>query len=179
MLTISSKVIDDNHRWKYKHDRYKLDDGHEDDYFYCETAGNVLIIPVLDDGRLVLVRQHRYLYDKPSIEFPGGGILSGVPMDEMARRELAEEAGYQAEELAMVAAFAGLNGTAKDMTYLYLATGLTPTERKLERSEQDMEVLWRRPDEFDAMIKNNEIWCGRTLAAWAIARGSLIQSENL
>ena len=64
---VSTEILDKNKWWEYKKDTIVRSDGTPGEYSYTETPGNVLVIPVLDDGRLVLVRQHRYLFDKNSI----------------------------------------------------------------------------------------------------------------
>ncbi|TAN33835.1 NUDIX hydrolase [Patescibacteria group bacterium] len=175
MSTISSEIIHENPWWKYKHDKYSLANGVKGDYYFGESNGNVMVLPLLDDGRLTLTRQYRYLRDKPSVEFPGGGVRADESPTEAAKRELLEETGYVAEELNLIAEFEGLNGLFKDHTSLFLATGLTLTPNVKPDDSEIMEVFYRRPDEFDEMLKNNEIWCGQTLAAWAIARDRIMQ----
>ena len=72
---ISSKTLIKNPYWDYKFDEYVLPSGNTGNYYYVETPGAVMVIPRSNDGKLVLVKQFRYLNSKVSIEFPGGGII--------------------------------------------------------------------------------------------------------
>jgi len=168
--TLSSDTIDQNPWWKYKHDTYELIGGTAGDYFYAETPGNAIVVPVLDDGRLVLVIQHRYLQGKKSIEFPSGGIAGDESPQTTAERELTEETGYRSHNLIKVGVFEGLNGLVKDASHLFVANELEKIGEVQNNPTESIEVIIRRPDELEAMIKRGEIWCGRTLAAWALAR---------
>jgi len=166
---ISTEIIHSNPWWQYKHDRYKLSDTEESDYFYGETKGNSMVIPVLEDGRLVLILQYRYLYDKQSVEFPCGGARDDETSLDVARRELKEETGYQAEDLIKLGEFEGANGLCKDKTSLYIGVDLKKVDVPTPEHSESMEILYRRLDEFEDMIKRGEIWDGQTLAAWATA----------
>jgi len=59
------------------HDEYRLPDGSVGDYYYIEIPGSSMVVPVLESGELVLVRQHRYLHGRSSLELPAGGIKRG------------------------------------------------------------------------------------------------------
>lgn len=165
---ISEEIIDSNPWWVYKHDKYEQADGNKGDYYYGETPGNSIVVPVLPDGRIVLTLQHRYLGDKQSIEFPAGGIVDGSSAIDTAKAELKEETGYVSREIVKIGEFEGLIGLFKDRCNVFLAY-LDPNqgEQKLDETE-DIEVIYRRPDEIDEMIRKNEIWDGQTLAVWAM-----------
>ncbi|MEK7680497.1 MAG: NUDIX hydrolase [Patescibacteria group bacterium] len=173
--TISSQIIKDNGYWKYKHDKYVLPSGRECDYFYGETTGNSIIIPVLDDGNLLLVRQHRYLRSKPSVEFPGGAIDEGETPLEAAKRELLEETGFSSTNLIMIGTFEPNVGLFRDESHIFIANELTKSKEMSPDESESLEILSRRPDEFDEMAKHGEIWDGQMLAAWAIARDNLFK----
>ena len=85
---ISTEEIYKNPYFTYFKDEFELEDGKKGQYFYCVTLGGAMIIPVLEDGRLALVRQHRYLADKHSIEFPCGGVDGDESAHQTAGREL-------------------------------------------------------------------------------------------
>lgn len=164
---ISEEILQENPWWKYKHDVYEKPNGESSDYFYGETPGFVMIVPVLEDGRLVLIRQYRYLEDKECIGFPGDGIKQGVAPLEAAKMELAEETGYVAQEFIKIGMFQPSPGFVKDLSHVFLAEVEELTQQNLDDTEQ-IEVLLRRPDEVDEMVRKNEIWDGQTLAAWAM-----------
>ena len=165
---ISEEVIHENQWWTYKHDKYEQPNGEVGDYYYGETSGMAMVIPVLEDGRLVLTLQHRYLEDKQSIEFPGGGLRKGMEAEEAARLELLEETGYVADEFVKLGMFQASNGVLKDNSHIYMAYVSEQREQQLDDAEE-IELIYRRPDEVDEMIRKNEIWDGQTMAAWSLA----------
>src|SRR3989344_4392554 len=175
---ISTAILHKNPWWEYKCDKIIRPDGTEGEYCYTETPGNVIIIPVLDDGRLVLVRQYRYLGEKNSIEFPGGGISKDESPTDAAKRELLEESGYSTESLIKIGMFEPSVGVIKDMSHIFIANELTLMQDPKSDEFEKTEVILRRVDEFENMIKQGEIWDGQVLAAWALARGLLLKSNS-
>lgn len=177
---ISEEILFENPWWIYKHDKYELPNSSIGDYHYCETNGSVMIVPVLDDGRIVLTLQHRYLADKQSIEFPAGAINEGENALEAAMRELKEETGclVDADNLIKLGEFEPCNGLVKEKMHVYIAevhAQIAPCQDETE----DIEILYRRPDEIDEMIRKNEIWCGQTMATWSIAYHHFLYKNNL
>ncbi len=174
---VSTEIIHDHQPWwQYKCDVIGGLNGEPGKYCYIETRGVAMVVPVLDDGRLILVRQYRYLADKFSIEFPGGGLQENETPMEAGKRELLEESGYSAENLIKIGSFEPSNGVIKDMSHIFIAHELEKTEDiKAEEFEQT-EVMIRRIDEFEEMIKRGEIWDGQTLAAWALAKDFILHN---
>ena len=74
---ITSEVKFKNPWWTYIVDKYLIDEAREGEYHYCHTEGSAFVIPVMDDGRILMVNQYRYLNDMESLEFPGGGVKPG------------------------------------------------------------------------------------------------------
>jgi ADP-ribose pyrophosphatase len=167
---ISEETVHTNPWWTYKHERFEKANGEAGDYYYAETHGVSIVVPVLSDGSIVLTRQYRYLFDKESIEFPGGGIKEGSDALETARQELYEETGWIADEFAQIGTFEPANGYVKDLTHVYLARADEQQEQQLEDTEE-IEVIYRRPDEIDEMVRRNDIWDGQSLAVWSLVRG--------
>ena len=83
-----------------RRDNVLLPDGSKATREYVQHPGAVAIIPVLDDGRLVLVRQYRYPLQKVLLEWPAGKLERGEEQLACARRELQEETGFVAREWA-------------------------------------------------------------------------------
>jgi ADP-ribose pyrophosphatase len=174
---ISEEVLHENPWWKYKHDIYELPNGQEGNYYYGETSGVAIIVPVLPDGRIVLTLQHRYLKDKQSIEFPAGGILPGVSALDGAKKELQEETGCIASEFIKIGVFEPSNGFIKDTTHVFLAHIAEQGDQHPDETEE-IEVLYRRPDDIEQMIRKNEIWDGQTMATWAMIRHHFIKEQS-
>lgn len=175
---LSSEIVHKNPFWEYVRDQFSLPDGKKDNYYYARTNGNVILIPVLDDGRLVLVRQYRYLEEKYSVEFPGGGIHKDESVMEAANREFLEEAGYKTDNLIKLGTFEPCVGLVKDISHIFIANELTEIQQPKSEGIEYTEVILRRVDEFENMIKQGEIWSGQALAAWALARDLLSKNSS-
>lgn len=171
--TLSSEIVQQNPWWSYKHDKYSMPNGQEGDYFYGEAAGAVMIVPILEDGRLVLLNQYRYLGDRPSIEFPCGGIEAKEFPVATAQRELKEETGFRANDLVSIGSFEPSRTFFKDRIHIFVARELDKVAEQNLDDTEIIEIIYRRIDEFDDMIKRGEIWDGQTLAAWAMVRDFL------
>ena len=98
--------------------------------------GAVAILPLLEDGRVVLVRNLRPVVGETLWEIPAGTLEPPEPPEEAARRELAEETGYAAARWTRLGEFYPSPGVLSERTHLWLAEGLTPGEQKLEADEQ-------------------------------------------
>jgi 8-oxo-dGTP pyrophosphatase MutT (NUDIX family) len=173
---ISEEIMHENPWWTYKHDTLEKPQGGMGDYYYGETSGMAMVIPVMPDGRLVLVLQHRYLEDKQSIEFPAGGIPNAMEPIAAAQKELLEETGCIADDYVKLGVIQSSNGLLKDKGHIFLAYVTEQQEQNLDELE-DIEVLYRRPDEVDQMVRKNEIWCGQSLAAWALVHHYFLHKD--
>ena len=131
--------------------------------------GAVAVVPELDDGRLVLVRNHRHSFDAWLVEFCAGGIDEGEAAIAAAARELAEETGYRARRLEPLASFATAPGFSDELMQVFVATGLESGDRALEPDER-IEVLVRTPEEVAEAIRVGEIRDGKTIAAFHLWR---------
>ncbi len=155
--------------WSYKHDTYEKPNGETGDYWYGDKSASTLIVPVLPDGKLALTIQQRYLTDKQSVEFPSGGAAPDMAILDSAKRELHEETGLSADEWVNIGEFESLPGYFKSKTVVFIAKVNGQGLQELDDTE-DIEVIYRRIDEFQDMIERNEIWDSQTLAAWSMVR---------
>jgi hypothetical protein len=94
-----------------------------------------MIVPVTDEGRLVLVKQMRYLWQRVSIEFPAGGVKNGDFL-ETAKNELAEEANLSAREWILAGQMNPMNGITDEVCNVYIATILSPAFKERDQSEE-------------------------------------------
>jgi ADP-ribose pyrophosphatase len=166
--TLRRHVVSTNPWWEYRRDLFELPDGQRGEYHYVHTEGASMVLPLLDEGRVVMVRQFRYLCDRESLEFPCGGVKPGSNYLTTARQELAEEAGFDARELECVGEFNPYNGIADEICRVYVARYLTPAASHPDRTEEFERVIVT-PEELEQWIASGEVWDGMTLAAWAIA----------
>lgn len=97
--------------------------------------GGVTAVPILDDGRILLIRQFRYPIGKFILELPAGKLDSGQsPIDTVAR-ELEEEIGYSAGSLTHECTFYTTPGISNESIHLFLASNLVPCAQRLEEGE--------------------------------------------
>lgn len=164
---LSTEILHKNPWWEYRHDKYLHPDDSPGEFFYVHTRGAVFVIPEMENGRLLLLRQFRYLNQRESIEFVGGGIKEGLTPEESAREELLEEGGFLSGALIPLGWFNPMNGATDEQCYVFLARELRVANAHPEVSEE-FEPIMVTPDELDAMIANGEIWDGMTLAAYAM-----------
>ncbi len=155
--------------WTYRKDEVVLPSGKHGEYHYVHVIGSSMIIPVMNDGKLILVNQFRYLIGRESIEFPCGGVKEHSTYDETAEHELAEETGFQADELRFVGEFNPYNGVTDEMCHVYIARKLKPVHAHKDETEE-FEYLYCSPAEVDAMIASGKIWDGMSLSAWSLVR---------
>ncbi|MEK7497189.1 MAG: NUDIX hydrolase [Patescibacteria group bacterium] len=178
---LSEKTLMQNPWWDYKLDHILWSNGQEGDYYYGVVKnGSVIIVPILDDGRFILIQQYRYLHDKFCIEFPSGGINTKEFAINAAKRELREETGYTSRNFINVGLFENTAGLLKNTIHLFIANKLcyTVLDTKPDYTE-DIKIITLSVGEVEEMIRKGKIWDGKTLAAWAVVRSSkLLYGKN-
>lgn len=122
---LSSKTVYRGGFLEVKQDRVKLPDGNTTVREYLIHPGAVVIIPVLDDGMLVLERQYRYPLRSHFYELPAGKIEPGEDPLLCAQRELLEETGYVAQNWRYLATAYPCVGYSSERQLFYLAQGLS------------------------------------------------------
>jgi ADP-ribose pyrophosphatase len=122
------------------------------------TADWCNVVPLTTDDRVVMVRQHRFGIDAPSLEIPGGLIDPGEAPLEAARRELREETAYEAESIVPLGVVFANPARQSTRLHMFLARGCRPHggAQKLEELE-DCEVVLVGRDEIDALVERGEI----------------------
>ena len=169
---ISTEVIYTNNWWSYKVDKYLSHENAEREYHYAFTHGSVFIVPVTSTGKLLLVEQYRYLNDRFSLEFPGGGVKSENNYEAHANMELIEETGFTGE-LTYAGGFNPCNGITNEICKVYIARNLQlSSEYKKDESEEFI-IKSCTPSEIEKLIENNVIYDGMTLASWALVKNKI------
>ncbi|HEY3596329.1 MAG TPA: NUDIX hydrolase [Paraburkholderia sp.] len=116
-------------------DTVRLPDGKEATREYVVHPGAVMVIPLLDDGRVLLERQYRYALGKVMTEYPAGKLDPNEDELACAKRELLEETGYTAREYTFLARIHPIISYSTEFIDIFLARGLTQGERKLDDGE--------------------------------------------
>ena len=133
--------------------------------------GAVSVVPLLDDGRVVLVRQYRAACDRQLLEIPAGKRdVAGEPPQQAARRELAEEVGYRAAELDELACFYNSAGFSDEYSHVYLARGLQAVDRDVQGVEERfMAVETVDLSAVPDMIADHELVDAKTIIGLTLA----------
>jgi ADP-ribose pyrophosphatase len=158
-----------NKWWSYKVDKYLFPNGRQGEYHYAFTWGSVFIVPVTDEGKILMVNQYRYLNDRFSIEFPGGGVKTENGHDMQAQKELVEETGFKGD-LNYAGEFNPYNGVTNEICKVYIAKNLTPSDEFAKDESEEFEIMSYTPVEIEKMISTNEIYDGMSLASWSLVR---------
>lgn len=117
-------------------DEVELPDGGSGVREYIRHKGAVCVVPVLEDGRVVTVKQFRYPFHAVLTEIPAGKLDSKEEIpEEAARRELREETGALAEELIPLGDYYPTCAYSDEVIHMYLARGLSFGERELDEDE--------------------------------------------
>lgn len=127
--------------------------------------GGAVILPITNEGKLVLIKQFRHPLQEVLLEAPAGKLEIGEEPLTCATRELTEETGYSAKKITLLGKISTTPGFCDEILYLYLAQNLTAGKHNREEGELGMEVFEYRLNEVDEMIKNGEIFDSKTIAA--------------
>ncbi len=144
--------------------RLKLPDGRSAFREVVEHRGSVAIIPLLDDGRIVLLRQYRPVIGEWILEIPAGTIEPGERPHECALRELEEETGYRAGKITKLLEFYVSPGYTTEKIYLYKAENLQKTKPRPEPYEF-LEIVELTLSEALDKILNGDIRDAKTIIA--------------
>jgi ADP-ribose pyrophosphatase len=151
-----------------RRDTVRLPNGTDTAREYIVHPGAVLVVPILDDGRLVFERQYRYPLRRSFIELPAGKIDPNEDILTTGKRELLEETGYTAQNWQYLAALHPCIGYSDEIIHIYLATGLQAGQKHLD-DDESLEVFTMTLEEAMKALRHGEITDGKTVIAlfWA------------
>lgn len=147
---IDTELAYDGHFLKVQRDTIRLPDGKISTREYIKHPGAVVILPLFDDGSILMERQFRYPLDRVFIEFPAGKIDPNEDPLDCAKRELQEETGYTATDWKFVATIHNAIAYSNEHLDIFLARGLIAGDNKLD----DGEFL----ETFKASISDMLVW---------------------
>ena len=159
---VSSERIFKGRLLDVRRDTVRLPDGTTATREFIVHPGAVMVVPMLDDGRLVIERQHRHPLGRVLTEFPAGKIDEGESTWTCAIRELAEETGYRASEWARAGILHNACAYSTEGIEVWFARGLVPGERGLDVGEL-IDVDTASFDELMAMAARGDLTDAKTL----------------
>ena len=145
-----------------RRDRVALPDGSKAEREYIVHPGAVMVVPLLDDDRVVVERQWRYPMQRAMLEFPAGKLDPGESVLACAVRELAEETGYRAAEWARAGILHNAISYSTEGIEVWFARGLEAGERQLDVGEF-LDVFSMPIDELDEAARRGDITDAKTL----------------
>jgi ADP-ribose pyrophosphatase len=166
ITTLSSREVYRNHWMRLREDQILRSNGKHGIYGVVEKDDAAIILPI-DHGRVWLVEQYRYTIEERALELPQGGWEMEIENpEELARGELREEIGMDAAEMAHLGTVWIAYGFTRQKQHIFLATGLTPTEKDPDAEEHDLTVHSVTVDEFERMMLDGTIRDVCTTSAW-------------
>ena len=147
-------------------------DGSQFERDYVGHPGAVAVVPMLDDGSVVLVRQFRTPLGVETLELPAGIMdKDGESAHDAAARELAEETGYVADRLEELCVMHSAPGWSDERITLFAGTGLVADERDADGiEEQFMSSVIVSPDQFDDLVASGALTDAKTILGVLLVR---------
>jgi ADP-ribose pyrophosphatase len=169
---LATEAVLQARKLRFERNRILLPMGVEGTFGIIRHPGASLAVPVLDDGRVVILRQYRFAVERRILEFPAGTLEAGEDPRESMARELGEEAGYAAARWDDLGLMLPCPGYSDELIHLFLARELTPLAvRPAGDDDEDLEVLLLEPAELDAALASgDEALDGKSVTAWFRAR---------
>jgi len=168
ITTLSSREVYRNHWLRLREDEILRSNGEKGIYGVVEKHDCAIILPIEDD-RVWLVEQFRYTIQERALELPQGGWEREIESpEELARGELKEELGLKAAQMTHLGTLWIAYGFLQQREHVFLATGLTATEKTPDAEEHDLKVHSVPISEFERMMLEGTIRDDSTLAAWGL-----------
>jgi ADP-ribose pyrophosphatase len=148
----STERLVDSHWCGLRRDRFRNDAGELGDYYVFEVAAAVVVVPVLEDGSIVLLWQYRHPIGETHWEVPAGRIDAGESPTAAAERELLEETGYRAGRLVELAGFHPITGISPHHAQVFVAEGCVREREPEHDPTERISVHVLPPDEVRARL---------------------------
>jgi len=167
---LSSERIFTGRAVKLDVDRVRLPDGTESVREVIRHPGAVVIVGLLADQRVVMIRQHRYCVGQELLELPAGTLEAGEDPAECARRELAEETGYQSDDWTKITSFYTTPGFTDELIHCYLAKNLQPGGVGEMDEDERIETVTMPLSSAQTMARRGELHDAKTMVALLLCR---------
>lgn len=161
---LTTRTVYENRWIRVEEDTVLVPNGHETIYGVVRCADAVGVLPFVDADNVLLVQQYRYVAGQATWEMPTGGRNPDESLEQAAQRELAEEAGYRAEELSFLTTFHTSKSVVDETAHLYVAHDLTVANERPDDTELFRRQVWAFDDVVD-MVTTGGITDSMTVVA--------------
>jgi ADP-ribose pyrophosphatase len=155
-VSLHSEQVFDGHFLRVWRDTVRLPDGAQAQREYIRHSGAVMVVPLLDDGRVLMERQWRTPMRRVMVEFPAGKLDSGESWQACAQRELREETGYRAREWAYIGTINNAISYSDEVIHLAFARGLEAGAQQLDTHEF-LELIEVDGDELMDWVRSGRV----------------------
>lgn len=168
------KLFFQGRKFHFEVNQLSLPNGAVGDYECIRHPGGALVVPVTNDGKLVLVKQYRFAVESRVLEFPAGTIELGENPEETIKREIEEETGYKAHKWTNLGKFPLAPGYSDEFIYAFLAQDLEKLPHPPAQDEdEDIEVILMTPKEFESLALTSSAIDAKTICSYFLARPHL------
>ena len=171
---LKSEVLYHGKVFNTKVDQIEYSSGNKAVREVAEHPGGAVVVPVTDNGKIIMVTQHRFPVDKILLELPAGKLGKGEDPFVCATRELEEETGYKSDNVKGIGSIYTTPGYSTEKLWIFLARNLKSGNHNREEGEFGMEVFEFTLKEIEDKIYNGEIVDGKTICGIYLARNSII-----
>lgn len=170
--TVSSRIDWECPYYRVRKDDIRLPDGNAGIYHVVDAPDSVFVVPVTENGEIVLIRNYRYTLKQWVWEVPAGSIKMGQSVEEAAREELREEIGGTTDDLQFLMRASTMNGIGHNYAHFFLAKNVILGNPSHEAAE----VMTIHPMAIDAvfaLIARGEMNDVSSMTALFLAQGFL------
>jgi ADP-ribose pyrophosphatase len=158
-------------KFDFEVNRLRLPNRAEGDWECIRHPGGALVIPVTNEGKLILVRQYRFAVGGRVLEFPAGTIEPMEDPLETIKREIQEETGFSADKWQKLGEFILAPGYSDEIIYAFLAQDLTELAKPPKQDDdEDIEVLFWTPQELEKAILEGQPVDAKSISSFFLAR---------
>lgn len=159
-------------------DHMKFSNGNTEDWDFIHHDGAAAVIPVMDDGKILMVKQYRNALERDTLEIPAGKLDD--PDEEgivCASRELKEETGYSSDDLEWLLTICTTVAFCNERIEVFVARNLIPGEQHLDEDEF-VDVKAYKLEELKEMIFEGKIQDSKTMAAILAYESKYLHGQN-
>lgn len=150
------RVVDDSRKMKVSIASVELPDGVTFEQYVFRAPKVVMVVALNDRDEVLMLWRHRFIMDRWTWELPGGYVDDGESPEDAAVRELAEESGWRAQSVQLLARFQPLAGSMDMENLIYLAEGLEPSGSTPDINEAER-VEWVPLASLSSLIAKGDV----------------------